>query len=446
MPEAYSNIARLEFPKTDESLQDRTGKMRVLLLNGPVGPFFKLLQIQLNQSNFDAWRVCFNAGDLYFSNKEKRISYTRSPDEFDDWLNAILVNGRFDAILFMGSERQLNIAAKNVAERNNVAVLSLEEGYFRPGFITMEEGGNNRSSPLAGRLPPANFESVQKIANPEIESSFSRLVWWGFVYFVFRGLFTPISGRRTFHKKRPLVSEAFFWLRNYKRWLTHQRRNYLLTERLLEKKNKQYYLLPLQVADDTQLTMAGRGWNNDRFLEAAISSFAKHAPPGTELVIKVHPISRGHSNELSNAAALAKLYGAEGRVHVIDTGSLGLLCRHARGMLTINSTSGLAAIAHGTPLFVIGDAIYRHPTLAWCANSIGELNEFWIKGNAAEPSLRQRYLAWISEEAVLSGDFYADRGISAALDEVSQKLSEVCEKQRFAADSPPTKQVIPAAE
>lgn len=39
---------------------------RILMLQGPVGPFFRKAQALLNDSGFDAWRVCFNAGDRLF--------------------------------------------------------------------------------------------------------------------------------------------------------------------------------------------------------------------------------------------------------------------------------------------------------------------------------------------------------------------------------------------
>ena len=39
---------------------------RILLLQGPVGPFFWKTQDHLNANGFDAWRVCFNAGDRIY--------------------------------------------------------------------------------------------------------------------------------------------------------------------------------------------------------------------------------------------------------------------------------------------------------------------------------------------------------------------------------------------
>lgn len=416
------NKARVDFAKKSSQPNDRQPSKRIILLQGPVGPFFSRLQKHLNTNGFDAWRVVFNAGDQFFSNKDKRLGYSENPNQFEFWFRGILQNGEFDAVVLFGSERVLHASARRVADELGIAVVSLEEGYFRPGYLTIEKGANNRLSPIAGRLPPPDYEVQPRALAAPATNSFKRMVWWGFLYFVLRGLFTSLNGRKTFHKHRPLVSEGLLWLRNYWRWLRDQGRNYRLTEYLLEKKDKQYYLLPLQVADDTQLTLAGRGWDNDRFLESAICSFAKQAPKNTELVIKVHPLSRGHSNDRENAAALAKLYGAENRIHVLNSGSLGLLCRHAKGMLTINSTSGLSAIAHGTPLFIVGEAIYRHPALAWCADEVEELDGFWTDNRSIDKELGERYLSWLAHQAVVPGDFYSDYGINVALTEITEKI------------------------
>src|SRR3546814_4538429 len=49
---------------------------RVLLLQGPVGPFFRHLQQHLEDSGFDAWRICFNAGDRFFASRKRSEEHT----------------------------------------------------------------------------------------------------------------------------------------------------------------------------------------------------------------------------------------------------------------------------------------------------------------------------------------------------------------------------------
>ena len=123
-------------------------------------------------------------------------------------------------------------------------------------------------------------------------------------------------------------------------------------------------------------------------------------------------------------SALAEFHGLNGRVHSLDSGSFGLLCRHSAGVLTINSTSGLSAIAHGTPLMVLGDAIYRNPELVWCASGEEDLARFWTECWAAAAGLRRRYLAWLSHLTTVPGDYYDEAGQVVAVDGLKVKLRQ----------------------
>lgn len=422
-PNQLRNILHLDFSRPKSIKRSKKlGQPRVVLLQGPVGPFFKKLQTHLNAKGFDTWRICFNSGDLYYSNREKRIRYVEGPSGFEGWFETFLKQSDVDAIVFMGSERELHLSACEAAKKVGVKQISLEEGYFRPGYITIEEGGNNRKSPLASALPGSNYETKPRRPAAFAESAFQLMCWYGFVYFTIRGLFTPFQSRKTFHKTRPLIPEAFFWTRNYARFLKNRSKNFKLMEMLLEKLDKKFYILPLQVADDHQLSKGGRGWDNDRMLAASIASFAKYAPEDTHLVVKVHPLSRGHSSDRINVAALATMHNVVDRVHVMDAGSFGLLCRHSAGVVTINSTSGLSAIAHGVPLIVLGDSIYRNKELVWCAESVTEIDRFWTEGRAAEKKMRRKYLSWLSEYATWPGDYYNESGMDSAFAGIRRQL------------------------
>lgn len=57
-------------------------KPRIVLLQGPVGPFFSRLQESLERAGFDAWYICFNAGDRLFSRSRKRIGFARCEHAF----------------------------------------------------------------------------------------------------------------------------------------------------------------------------------------------------------------------------------------------------------------------------------------------------------------------------------------------------------------------------
>jgi capsular polysaccharide export protein len=393
---------------------------RVLFLQGPVGPFFRKAQALLNDSGFDAWRVCFNAGDRLFARGSKSLHFSGTAD--------VVGEHGFDHVVLFGCEREIHKIAIEQCATLNIPVLSLEEGYIRPGFVTMEVGGNNWRSPIAGLLPSDKDDEKrrERTRGTNFPSSFGAMATYAFTYFSVRGVFSTLSERKLFHKhKRSLAPEAFYWIKNYYRKFRNLGSNYRTMERLLEHHDKKYYIVPLQVHDDSQLGAAASGWNNQKLILKSIVSFARNAPPTHQLVFKIHPMERGHSQDKQFIRQVGVLNNVSDRIHILDSGSLGLMTRHAAGMVTINSTSGLSALQHGIPLAVLGQAFYRHPALAFCVNKGIELDSFWSSGHVAPVAQRRDYLNWIAQECLHPGDYYAYEGIEVAVNSLLEKLRAV---------------------
>ncbi|NVP55568.1 hypothetical protein [Mycoplana rhizolycopersici] len=400
---------------------------RVLLLQGPVGPFFRKAQTLLNESGFDAWRVCFNVGDRLFAHRDKTLNFSGTSDTWNVWLSEMLKAHGFDYVVLFGCEREVHRVAIACCEKLGIPVICLEEGYLRPGNITLEFGGNNWRSPIAGKLPPEDYSGrySERRKGVSYASSFGAMASYAFLYFSLRNLLSTASERKLFHKqKRMLASEAFYWIKNYYRKFRNLNANYRCVERLLEHFDHKYYLIPLQVHDDSQLGRAAGSWNSQKLILKSIVSFARNAPATHQLVFKIHPMERGHSRDRQFIQQVSQLNDVADRVHIIDGGSLGLLTRHAAGMVTINSTSGLFAIHHGIPLAVMGQAIYRHPDLAFCVNKGIDLDAFWTWSKVSPGEVRTRYLSWLHEQCLQPGDFYAYEGMEVAIQALRDKLTE----------------------
>ena len=402
-----------------------TSLNRVLLLQGPVGPFFAHLQHVLEAAGVDCWRVCFNAGDRHFAARRGRIDFSGSLAEWRIWLRACLEDGGFDALIGFGCFRPQHVVARSLAEEAGLPYLSLEEGYLRSGFITAEYGGNNACSPLAGRLPPPGFSpssAASLVAPAQAFPSFSAMCRQGAVYYTLRSLFGRSPEQALFHRDVSLLREPLHWIRNALRYRQGRPRDFRIIEQLLEHHDGRYFLVPLQVAADSQMGKPALGWSADRLIRDVLDAFARQAPDGFRLAFKIHPLERGHSAARRTVMETATRLGIASRVDVLETGSLGLLVRHAAGVITINSTAGLSAIFHGTPLLVVGEAIYSHPALATCARGEPRFEGFWRGGAVADQQLRHRYLAWIRQEALVPGDFYAEDGIPLACAGVMARL------------------------
>ena len=88
---------------------------RILLLQGPVGPFFRDLQDALIARGFHAKRVTFNDGDRLFSTQIDTVSFAGSLDAWARWLGAEFRQSWPEFIVLFGAMRPAHYVAKQVA-------------------------------------------------------------------------------------------------------------------------------------------------------------------------------------------------------------------------------------------------------------------------------------------------------------------------------------------
>lgn len=133
---------------------------------------------------------------------------------------------------------------------------------------------------------------------------------------------------------------------------------------LLRKKLGNYVLVPLQVPDDSNLLVHGRGWTLRSFAEHSIEEIQSQ---GLVPLLKPHPGSAARAfNFLRQRELLASLSSLRGVVSTDELGqapsNLALLVG-ADGMKTLNSSMGFEfGLIGGTPT-VLGAALYTQDNL-----------------------------------------------------------------------------------
>jgi capsular polysaccharide export protein len=125
----------------DQGLRTFSGK-RVLLLQGPVGPFFARLARDLRAVDAEVFKVNFNAGDWFFYRRDA-LNYRGKMDAWPAWFEAQLRRLDIDVVFLFGDCRPVHQAAHRVATALGVEVGVFEEGYVRPDYITLERSGVN---------------------------------------------------------------------------------------------------------------------------------------------------------------------------------------------------------------------------------------------------------------------------------------------------------------
>ena len=167
---------------------------------------------------------------------------------------------------------------------------------------------------------------------------------------------------------------------------------------------------------------AARGWNIERLVDATIRAFVARGA-ASRLVFKLHPLDGHARSRETMIRAKAEAYGISNAVLVLHSGSIAQLSIHSKGMILINSTSGMTAIHHGTPLLVMGEAVFRHPSLVHCGNDDADIEAFMDAPWAAEPEHRHAFERFLAREALVPGDFYKRDGRLIAANYIARMVA-----------------------
>ncbi|MFJ2993423.1 capsule biosynthesis protein [Pandoraea sp. NPDC087047] len=382
---------------------------RVLLLQGPMGHFFNRLRQWLTQHGATVFKINFNGGDRWFHRGPNTVDYTGTLGDFDDWLIVYVATHRIDAVVCFGDCREYHRIGRRVAKEHGLPFYVFEEGYVRrPDYITLELDGANGYSSLACdavALPHAGDEPrVRPAPRQPTGYRFRRMAWAAMTYYGAGLIWRHRFPHYRHHKEFSPFPEIVCWVRSALRKQWFRVREAALRRFVSRDIAGRYFLVPLQVFNDSQIRHHSPFEDVRDFIEDVIVSFARHAPRETHLVIKHHPMDRGHRDYRRWIASLTRTHGLSGRIHYLHDAHVPSLITKSRGVVTINSTTGLSALNHGCPVYVAGRAFFDLPGLT----SQMPLAVFW---RSPAPVDRQRvsqlktYLLSMTQH---NGSFYGD--------------------------------------
>lgn len=275
-----------------------------------------------------------------------------------------------------------------------------EEGYLRPDYITFEEHGINGFSRLDAdkvhQLPKAHDKPLYT------NNRFYRLCWAAIVYYIIDYLFHYKYPNYTHYRGMNAWQEAWAWIKAPIRKLRYRACDKLLADKMVAKQDNNYFLVSLQVHNDSQISHHSDYADVKDFITEVVASFAQNAKPTHHLVLKHHPLDRGHTHYRNFIAQLADTYDVKGRVHYGCDMHLPTMIKHSIGMITINSTTGLQSIYHKKPTKLMGRAIYNVAKLT----DQQPLDAFWQNPKKPDYDFYLRFREYLVEENQLNGSFY----------------------------------------
>lgn len=409
-PKEFDSSPGIKSEELRFSSAKRSSRRNVLLLQGLMGPLFRRLGQGLKQAGHGVYKVNFNGGDRLFWRLPGGIDYRGTLSDWPRALAGILAEKQITDVVLFGDCRNYHIAALQACRELKIPVHVLEEGYIRPDWVTFELGGVNGHSSLPRdpqwfREMAASLPSVPE--HRQVRSSFRRRAFEGIAYNVAEVLARWRYPNWHNHRPWPPLIEAIGW------WQKLSRRKRFMAQSdellsMLERQNEVYFLFPLQLDSDAQIRLHSPYSGIAEALKEAIESFAAHAPEGSLLVVKEHPLDNGVRDWELVTKDLAEIHSVSDRVHYLPRGDIVPAARGSRGMVTVNSTSGTLGLSMGIPVVVLGTAVYDIAGVT-CQDG---LNAFWSNPVAPDAATFNAFQRVLVERCLIPGGFFSEEALT----------------------------------
>lgn len=399
-----NHLLQWPYPTLQTQEDAQPAEPRTLLLQGPMGKFFTRFGNYIKSQGGNVWKINFNGGDWFDSPTLNRINFRGALAEWPLFLARIIRQYRIDQIFVYGDCRAYHREAIRIARMTGVRIFVFEEGYVRPNYITLEEGGVNGFSSL--RRDPKFYvtQPVPLRKPPELPStcSFWRMAAAATTYYLATVCLRPWFPHYQHHKDFSAGREAGMWCLSGLRKLCYAVRDRNLTGQFAGRLSKRYFLVPLQVHSDSQIAFHSSYPCVEAFIDDVLESFARHAPADSVLVFKHHPMDRGARHYGGRIARLRDRHQLGERVLYVHEVHLPTVLNHARGVVVINSTVGFSALLHAAPVKVMGRAIYDIPGLT-CQEP---LEHFWNHPGAVSKPLFNAFQRHVVATTQINGSFH----------------------------------------
>jgi capsular polysaccharide export protein len=389
-----------------------------LFLQGPHGSYFARLGGALAARGHRVFRINLCGGDRHDwpgPATNYRGTSRNWPTFFDDFI----VDHEVTDLVLFGDCRPAHSSAHGMAQLRGVRVHVVEEGYLRPDFMTLEEGGVNGHSPMPRdpnwfRAEAARLPDMPVL--PPVPSSFRRRVSETVRHLLATAIQKPLFPFYRNHRPLSSATEGLGWLLRsamggMERWRSEQA--------MARLGDKPFFLLPLQLNSDYQIRVHSPFGDMRAALRFIIKSFAKAAPPHVHLLVKRHPLDAGLVPWRRITRALARSYGVAERVHYISDGDIADVLPPSLGAVMVNSTAGTLALNLGKPVAVLGHAVYD---IAGVVHQ-GPLDAFWAEPQPPEPALWSAVRRVIIDRSLVRGSFLSEEGLAMLVENAIPRLT-----------------------
>ena len=393
-----------------------------LFLQGPHGPFFRLLGEELRSRGHEVMRVNLCGGDV-LDWPHGALCYRGRTSDWSAWVHGLMMRRKVTDLLVFGDWRPHHREAVHIARLNGIRVWAFDEGYLRPHWITMERGGVNGNSTLPHTPEEVRAESRRYAEPSSPESSLNPIARRQLQAVLYAGasiLSVPFFPFYRTHRPYGHLKELFSgWVPHF---FTRRHRMKQSEKALMHLNDAPFFLFPLQLDSDSQVRRYSPFSGMKEAIAWVMTSFAKDAPKDTHLVIRNHPLDSGLIRYDRFIRSFSEACGIEDRVLFVESGNGMDMIRKSRAVVLLNSTMGMQALEQGKAVYCVGKSIYAMPGLAQSSNECS-LSRFWTAYRTPDAGLLHDFEKLLLCRALVNGNFYFGRGLEMAVKGCADRLS-----------------------
>ena len=399
-----------------------------LFLQGPHGPFFRLLGQEMSARGHRVTRVNLCGGDV-LDWPSGALNYHGRTSDWSLWVHNLMKSRGVTDLLVFGDWRPHHREAVHIARLHGIRVWAFDEGYLRPHWITMESGGVNGNSTLPhtpeevraqAALCPEPSKPVPSL-NPLARRQLQAVLYAG-ASILSLPFFPFYRTHRPYGHLRELFSG---WIPHI---FTRASRMRASEAALAKLEEAPYFLFPLQLDSDSQVRRYSPFSGMKEAIAWVMTSFAQYAPEGTHLVIRNHPLDSGLIRYDRFIRSFSEACGIADRVIFVESGNGMDMLRKSRAVVLLNSTMGMQALELGKAVYCVGRAIYAMPGLAQNAEEI-PLSRFWEEFRGPDKALLEDFERLLLSRTLVNGNFYFGDGMKMAVQGCAARLEEACGKK-----------------
>jgi capsular polysaccharide export protein len=399
-----------------------TGPRTVLLLQGPPTRFWSGLGARFRANGHRVLHVGFSLADRLNWRGPGATWYRGPLADWGDWLAAFCAREGVTDLLYYADRLPYHRTALSVARARGMRAWSIENGYLRPDWLTLEPeamGAFSRFSRDGAVIRALAAQAEPPDMTPRYRHGFAREAVAEVAYNLTMSLGRPLFPHYASDRPYMPALDYLSWLR---RWAFGRRavRTARVADAACRRRDWPWVLCALQLQSDYQIRCSSRYGSLAQMIDEVLISFARKAPADLRLIFKLHPLDNGWCDFPRLIRQRARALGVEARILAADGGDLDTMLSGARGVVTVNSTVGLHALQRGTPLIALGDAVYDLPGLT----HQGGLDAFWTAPEPVDAGLAADFVTALAATIQVRGSFHNPAGQQVAAGEIVRRVEQ----------------------